>query len=337
MSDPALVLVNLGSTASTDVGAVRAYLNEFLMDRHVIDVAWPLRRLIVSLVLRTRPKASAAAYRSIWWKEGSPLIVISQRLQARMAERWDGPVHLAMRYGKPSIEHVLLVLKGQGVEQVVLAPLYPQFAESTVTTVIEEAERVIRRHRLKLELKILPPFYDHPAYINALAESARASLAHGYDHLLLSFHGLPERHIRRADPTKRYCLCRANCCQKADGNVLANCYRAQCTRTSEHLTHALGVPRDRWSMAFQSRLGRTKWIEPYTDEVIAALATRGVKKLLVMCPAFVADCIETLEEIGLRGRETFRAAGGEELVLIPCLNDRPEWVTALVAMCRSLK
>lgn len=337
MADPALVLVNLGSTASTEVVDVRAYLDQFLMDRHVIDVPWPVRRVIVSMVLRKRPAASAAAYRSIWWDEGSPLVVISRRLQARVSENWDGPVELAMRYGEPSIERALVALEQRGIREALLAPLYPQFAESTVTTVIEEAQRVIRRHRLALQLKILPSFYDQPAYISALAASARAWLAQeGYDHLLLSYHGLPERHIRRADPTRNHCLCSDDCCQHAGGAVLANCYRAQCVRTSQQLARELGVPAGLWSMAFQSRLGRTKWIEPYTDEVIAALAAGGVKKLLVMCPAFVADCIETLEEIGLRGRAAFRAAGGEELVLIPCLNDSPGWVAALTRMCREL-
>ncbi|MER3546493.1 MAG: ferrochelatase [Rhodanobacteraceae bacterium] len=336
MADPALVLVNLGSTPSTEVADVRAYLNQFLMDPYVIDLPWPLRRLIVSMVLRKRPAASAAAYRSIWWKEGSPLIVISKRVQAKMAGRWDGPVELAMRYGEPSIESVLVALEQQGVRDAVLVPLYPQFAASTVTTAVEAARRVVRRHRLALRLEIVPPFYDQPSYIAALADSARVHLAQGYDHLLLSYHGLPERHIRKADPTGKHCLCSDGCCERADAAVLARCYRAQCVRTSERLVQQLDVPPDRWSMAFQSRLGRTKWIEPYTAAAIEALAARGVKKLLVMCPGFVADCIETLEEIAIRGRDTFRAAGGAELVLIPCLNDQSQWVDALSGLCRHL-
>lgn len=335
MTDPTLVLVNLGSTASTEVADVRRYLNQFLMDRHVIDVPWPLRRFIVSMVLRRRPAASAAAYRSIWWDEGSPLIVISQRLQQKMAAVWNGPVELAMRYGEPSIERVLVDMAKRGVHEAVLAPLYPQFAASTVTTVVEEAQRVVKQHALALRLEIVPPFFDQPAYVTALAASAQTYLSQGYDHLLLSYHGLPERHIHKADPTGCHCLASADCCQRADGEVLAHCYRAQCVRTSGRVTEQLGVPKDRWSMAFQSRLGRTKWIEPYTDATIEHLAAQGVKKLLVMCPAFVADCIETLEEIAIRGRESFRAAGGEELVLIPCLNDQPQWVEALAGLCRS--
>lgn len=335
MPDDALILINLGSTPSTEVADVRRYLNQFLMDRHVIDVPWPVRRLIVSLVLRKRPAASAAAYRSIWWEEGSPLLVIGRRLQAQVAQRWHGaPVELAMRYGEPSIERVLCDLARRGIGRITLAPLYPQFADSTVTTVLEEARRVREHHHLRLDLRVVPPFHDQPEYMSALAASIRPHLHQPYDHLLLSYHGLPERHIRKADSTARHCLCSPDCCQRASGPVLETCYRAQCTLTSERLTTTLGIPRERWSMAFQSRLGRAKWIEPYTEATLQALAAQGVKKLLVACPAFVADCIETLEEIGIRGRETFMAASGEALTLIPCLNDQPQWADALAALCR---
>lgn len=333
MSD-ALLLINLGSTPSTAVADVRRYLDQFLMDRHVIDVPWPLRRLIVSLVLRKRPAASAAAYRSIWWEEGSPLLVISERLRRKLAERWQTPVALAMRYGEPGIGRVLRELAGQGAKRFTLVPLYPQFASSTVTTVVEEANRVVREAGLALELLVVPPFYDRPEYRAALAESVRAGLPRDFDHLLLSYHGLPERHIRKSDPTARHCLASADCCRNASGRVLDHCYRAQCVRTSENLAMDLGLPREQWSMSFQSRLGRAKWIEPYTDTMLETLAARGVRKLAVACPAFVADCIETLEEIGIRGRERFLAAGGEALCLIPCLNDQPQWVDALVRICQ---
>lgn len=337
MTDHALLLVNLGSPASTEVADVRRYLNQFLMDPYVIDVPWPLRRLIVSLILIRRPAASAEAYRSIWWEEGSPLVVLSRRLQAKVAEQWtDGPVELAMRYGEPSIERSLQGLAQRGVRRVTLVPLYPQFADSTVTTVIEEARRVMRQQRLPFALDILPPFYEQPEYLAALAESARPYLEQGYDHLLLSYHGLPERHLHKSDPTGSHCLKGADCCQRASGAILDSCYRAQCMRTSSGLAHALELDAERWSVSFQSRLGRAKWIEPYTDATIEALAARGVKKLLVMCPAFVADCIETLEEIGDEGRAAFRAAGGDDLVLVPCLNDHPQWVSALISLCRRL-
>ena len=334
MTEQALLLVNLGSPASTEVADVRRYLNQFLMDPYVIDLPWPLRRLLVSLILIKRPEQSAPAYASIWWPEGSPLVVLSRRLQEAVKPHWtQGPVELAMRYGEPSIETTLTRLAGQGINQVTLAPLYPQFADSTTTTVIEEARRVIRERGLSLQLSILQPFYDQPEYLEALAASARPHLEQDFDHLLLSFHGLPERHLHKVDPTGSHCLKSDDCCQRAEGAVLASCYRAQCMRTAAGFAAKAGLRDDQWSVSFQSRLGRAKWIEPYTEARLDELAERGVKKLLVMCPAFVADCIETLEEIGDRGREQFVEAGGEELVLVPCLNTHEDWVQALVKLC----
>jgi len=334
MTDHALLLVNLGSPKSTSVADVRSYLNQFLMDPYVIDLPWPVRRLLVSLILIKRPEQSAHAYASIWWDEGSPLVVLSRRLQQQMTAQWtQGPVELAMRYGEPSIESVLTRLANQGIRKVTLAPLYPQFADSTVTTVIEEAWRVVRDKKLDVQFSILQPFYDQPEYLDALAASARPYLEQDYDHLLLSFHGLPERHLTKLDPTGQHCFKDADCCKNASPEVLKTCYRAQCFSVARDFAERLGLPEDKWSVAFQSRLGRAKWIEPYTEARLEALAKQGVKKLLVMCPAFVADCIETLEEIGDRGLEQFREAGGEELVLVPCLNDDPQWAKALNTLC----
>ncbi|UUY08562.1 ferrochelatase [Pseudomonas sp. J452] len=333
MTDHALLLVNLGSPASTSVADVRRYLNQFLMDPYVIDLPWPLRRLIVSLILLKRPAQSAHAYASIWWPEGSPLVVLSQRLQQAITPLWQqGPVELAMRYGPLSIEKALLRLAEQGVKRVTLAPLYPQFADSTTTTVIEEAKRVVREHKLALQFATLAPFYDQPEYLDALVASAQPHLEQGFDHLLLSFHGLPERHLHKLDPSG-HCLKGADCCKTASPQVLANCYRAQCLRSAELFAERAGLKPGQWSVSFQSRLGRAKWIEPYTETRLDELGKAGVKKLLVMCPAFVADCIETLEEIGDRGREQFQAAGGEELVLVSCLNEHPQWVSALKTLC----
>ncbi|MCQ4324076.1 ferrochelatase [Stutzerimonas stutzeri] len=334
MTEQALLLVNLGSPASTEVADVRRYLDQFLMDPYVVDLPWPLRRLLVSLILIKRPAQSAHAYASIWWPEGSPLIVLSRRLQDALLPHWpQGPVELAMRYGEPSIEGALVKLAGQGISQVTLAPLYPQFADSTATTVIQEARRVIRERGLALQLSILQPFYDQPEYLDALVASARPYLEQDFDHLLLSFHGLPERHLHKSDPTGAHCLKGADCCQRAEGEVLASCYRAQCLRSAAGFAARAGLRDDQWSVSFQSRLGRAKWIEPYTETRLDELAGQGVKKLLVMCPAFVSDCIETLEEIGDRGREQFVAAGGEELLLVPCLNSHEEWVQALAKLC----
>ena len=334
MTDHALLLVNLGSPKSTSVADVRSYLNQFLMDPYVIDLPWPVRRLLVSLILIKRPEQSAHAYASIWWDEGSPLVVLSRRLQQQMTTQWThGPVELAMRYGEPSIESVLTRLAAEGIRKVTLAPLYPQFADSTVTTVIEEAKRVVHDKKLNLQFSTLQPFYDQPEYLDALAASARRYVEQDYDHLLLSFHGLPERHLTKLDPTGQHCFKDADCCKNASAEVLKTCYRAQCFSVARDFAERLGLPDGKWSVAFQSRLGRAKWIEPYTEARLEALAQQGVKKLLVMCPAFVADCIETLEEIGDRGREQFREAGGEELVLVPCLNDDPQWAMALNTLC----
>ncbi|WP_028696350.1 ferrochelatase [Pseudomonas cremoricolorata] len=335
MTDHALLLVNLGSPASTSVADVRSYLNQFLMDPYVVDLPWPLRRLLVSLILIKRPEQSAHAYSSIWWDDGSPLIVLTRRLQAAITPYWPhGPVEIAMRYGQPALPEVLSRLAAQGVRQVTLAPLYPQFADSTVTTVVEQARQTIAEHRLALQMRVLAPFYDDPSYIDALANSARPHLEQGYDHLLLSFHGLPERHIRKLLPKgSGHDLRAAQCCAGASAEVRAVCYRGQCQATAKAFAQRLGIADGKWSVSFQSRLGRDKWIEPYTENRLEELARAGVKKLLVMCPAFVADCIETLEEIGMRGSEQFIEAGGEELVLVPCLNDDPHWAEVLARLC----
>lgn len=337
MSTQGLLLVNLGSPASTEVADVKNYLNQFLMDPYVIDLPWPVRRLLVSLILSKRPPESAEAYRQIWWPEGSPLIVLGERLRDLVRQHWtQGPVELGMRYAQPSIENALLSLVKQGATSVVLAPLYPQFADSTTTTAIEETRRVIAKHGLQIELKILPAFYAAQPYLDALVNSAKPALEQEFDHLLLSFHGLPERHLHKTDPTGKHCLASADCCAQASQQVLESCYRAQCLRSAELFAEQAGLKPEQWSVAFQSRLGRAKWIEPYTEEQLDQLAARGVKKLLVMSPAFVADCVETLEELAIRAREQFIAAGGESLELVPCLNDRPDWAKALAELCAEL-
>ena len=334
MTDHALLLVNLGSPASTSVADVRRYLNQFLMDPYVIDLPWPVRRLLVSLILIKRPEQSAHAYASIWWPEGSPLVVLTRRLQEAMRPHWThGPVEIAMRYGEPALPAVLQRLAAQGVRKVTLAPLYPQFADSTVTTVVEQAKATIAEHKLPLDMRVLRPFYDQPEYIDALVASAKPWLEQDFAHLLLSFHGLPERHLKKLDPTGKHNFQAADCCRDASAEMLAVCYRGQCLRTAQAFARQMGLPEGKWSVSFQSRLGKAKWIEPYTEARLDELAKAGVKKLLVMCPAFVADCIETLEEIGDRGREQFIEAGGEELTLVPCLNDHPEWTKALTTLC----
>ena len=328
-AERAVLLVNLGSPDSPAVPDVRRYLDEFLMDPRVIDLPWPIRRLLVSaFVLPTRPQQSGAAYAAIWTDAGSPLKLYTQELAEHLDAVMTLPVRWAMRYGTPSIEQVLREMAADGVRHVDFVALYPHWAMSTSETSIVEAERVVRKHKLPIELEPMAPCYDSPGYIAELAALAREHLQDD-DHLLFSYHGLPERQIRKCDPTGSHCLKVENCCKVDSPAAHARCYRHQVFVTSELVAQELGLPPERWEVSFQSRLGRAKWIEPYTDATLEALPGRGIKRLAVMCPAFVADNLETLEEIGIEGRESFMDAGGERYTLIPCLNARPGWVDFL--------
>jgi protoporphyrin/coproporphyrin ferrochelatase len=326
-----VLLVNLGSPASVSVQDVRRYLNEFLMDGRVIDSPWLLRRLIVSMILIRRPKQSAEAYHKIWRPEGSPLIVTSRRVQSKLQERLAIPVALAMRYQDPSISDAIIGLAEQKVDEILLIPLFPHYAMSSYETAVERVKQVAAKLAPQMLVKVQPPYGDLPDYIEALTASAANYLEAGYDHLLFSFHGVPERHLRKSDPTHRHCLAVPNCCE-GTGPVHATCYRAQCLKTVAAFVKKAGVPSGKFSISFQSRLGRDPWLRPSTDLELAELPKRGVKNLLVICPAFVSDCLETLEEIGIRGRETFLSAGGKEFTQIPCLNEHPRWIAALEKM-----
>ena len=336
MTNRAVLLTNLGSPDNPDIPSVRRYLNQFLMDPLVIQLPWALRRLIVGLfVLPFRPKYSAQAYQSVWMKEGSPLVVLSQQLLDSVKKKTNVPVAMAMRYGKPSIESELLQLSRQhGVEEILLIPLYPHFADSTVKTSIVEAERIIAQHKLNLTLSVFQPFYEHKDYIDALVTSAKPWInsSNDFDHILFSYHGLPESHINKADPTGTHCLKRDDCCQVASP-AHKSCYRHQVFRTTQLFAEKIGLQPEQYTIAFQSRLGKAKWLEPSTVNKLEGLAQSGIKKLLVLCPAFVTDCLETLEEIGIQGSEIFTQAGGETLELIPCLNDHDAWVSVIAGWC----
>jgi protoporphyrin/coproporphyrin ferrochelatase len=332
MSKPAVLLVNLGSPDSPSVPDVRRYLRQFLMDGRVIDAPWPIRfGIVYGCILPFRPKQSAHAYRSIWSTEGSPLIAMSRRVQERLQARVNIPVELAMRYQNPSIESAIKSLANRGVNELLVIPLFPHYAMSSYETAVERVKRAALQQAPQIRLEIVPPYYDQPDYIAALVASAKVYLEGAYDHLLFSFHGLPERHLRKTDPTGCHCLKTPNCCE-VESLAHLTCYRAQCFRTVHAFVRAAGVPNWKFSIAFQSRLGRDPWLQPYTDREIVRLAREGRKRLLVLCPAFVSDCLETLEEIGQRGRETFLAAGGQELTLVPCLNDSLAWIEALENM-----
>jgi ferrochelatase len=300
------------------------------MDGRVLDAPYPIRFCVVYFaILPSRPKQSAEAYEKVWLPEGSPLVVTSQKVQAELQRRVSVPVELAMRYQNPSIESAIKELHKQGVEELLIVPMFPHYAMSSYETAVERVKHVAARKAPRMALCVVPPYYNHRDYIDALVASATEYLSQDYDHLLFSFHGLPERHLRKSDPTCSHCLRVENCCT-ISGAAHQTCYRAQCFKTVDAFVKKADVVR--YSVAFQSRLGREPWLQPYTDQELIRLARDGIKKLLVICPAFVSDCLETLEEMGLRGRDTFLEAGGKQFTLIPCLNEHPAWIDALEKM-----
>ncbi len=334
MNNRAVLLVNLGSPDSPSVADVRTYLREFLMDGRVLDAFYPVRWCVVHLgILPSRPAQSAAAYQKIWTPEGSPLVAIGRKVRDALQAGVNMPVELAMRYRNPSIPDAIRRLRDRRIREVLLIPLFPHYAMSSYETAVVRVREVIARLAPDMSLTVAPPYYDHPDYIRAMTANAAAYLTKPWDHLLFSFHGLPERHMRKSDPTGAHCLSRPDCC--ADGcPVLDTCYRAQCFKTVEAFVRAASIPKEKYSIAFQSRLGREPWLKPHTDVVLEELARAGIRRLAVICPSFVSDCLETLEEIGIRGRESFLAAGGAELTLVPCLNSHPLWIAALGNIAR---
>jgi ferrochelatase len=329
MSKKGVLLVNLGSPDSPKTSDVRRYLREFLMDGRVLDSPYPIRFAVVhGCILPFRPRQAAEAYHKVWLPEGSPLVVTSRNVQRKLQALVPIPVELAMRYQNPSIRHALRQLLGKGVDEVLLISMFPHYAMSSHETVVVKVKKELSRMAPRAGLKVVPPYYDDPDYINALVAVAQPVLQQPHDHLLFSFHGLPERHLRKSDPTGGHCLRAMNCCETVSP-AQATCYRAQCFKTVRAFAAKTGIPVKEYSVAFQSRLGRDPWLQPYTDQELPRLAMKGYKRLVVMCPAFVTDCLETLEEMGMRGRKTFLDAGGQEFHLIPCLNEHPLWLAFL--------
>lgn len=331
MSKKAILLVNLGSPDSYEVKDVKEYLREFLMDERVIDKPYWFRYLLIEgIILNTRPPKSAEAYKSIWWEEGSPLIVLSKQLKDEVQKFTDLPVGLGMRYGNPSIEQGMeeLVDQNPDLEEIQMIPLYPHYAMSSYETVVVKAREVAEQKFPKLKLSIKDVFYNDEAYLDALAKSIAPSLEEDYDQILFSYHGIPERHVQKTDVTNAHCLMVKDCCSK-DSPAHQTCYRHQVFKTTEEVVKRLGVPKEKYSNSFQSRLGRDPWLQPFSDQVIKALPSKGIKKLVVVCPAFVSDCLETIEEIGEEAREFFIENGGEQFTLIPCLNTSEDWARLL--------
>jgi ferrochelatase len=328
-----LLLINLGTPDEPTTPAVRRYLREFLSDPRVIDINPVGRALLLNLIiLPTRPAKSAHAYRSIWDPQrGSPLLAYSRDLAAGVAAKLGSSWHveLAMRYGKPSIPSALDALRAANVDRIVVLPLYPQYAASSTATSVARVMELVGERWDTVPLDIVPAFYADEGFLAAFTEVARPVLADlRPDHVLFSFHGLPERQIKKSDPSGAHCLT-DRCCDAITAKN-AGCYRAQSYATARALATRLAVTD--YTVCFQSRLGKTPWITPHTDVLIDELAKQGKKRVAVMCPAFVADCLETLEEIGIRAREQFKAAGGDELVLVPSLNATPRWIEAVCAI-----
>ena len=331
MSQRAVLLVNLGSPDSPSVPDVRRYLREFLGDERVLDLPAPARWLLLEgIILRTRPKNSAHAYASVWTTEGSPLIAMSQKVQRDLAATLgaDTPVYLAMRYGSPSIAQVVGQLVADGVQEVLLFPQYPHYAMSSWETVVVRVMEEVARQAPALGVTTVQPFYEDADYIEALHAVAAPHLAKGYDHLLFSYHGLPVRHMRKADSSHAHCMTVTDCCNSCSP-AHATCSRAQCFATTRAFVKRAGLEPAKYSVSFQSRLVGEPWLEPFTDKEFERLPKAGVKNILVMCPAFVTDCLETLEEIAGRGRDSFIAAGGVKFLQIPCLNDHPAFIDFL--------
>jgi ferrochelatase len=370
MSKRAVLLANLGSPDSASVPDVRRYLSEFLGDARVIDrprTAW-LRSLLVNrVIIPRRVEKSAHAYASIWTEAGSPLIATSESVREKLAARLAGPagvakpaemagptglarmagmdektgsagdadcaVYLAMRYCKPSIASVIARMAADGVGRVLLFPQYPHYAMSSWETVVVEVYEQAAKLAPAMRVDCVQPFYNDGDYLSALAESAKPYLAQPHDHVLISFHGIPERHLRGADSSRAHCLCVGNCCE-IESPVQATCYRAQVFKTARAFAARAEIAKEKYSITFQSRLAGEPWLSPYTDVALARFPARGVKRLLVISPAFVTDCLETLEELSVAGKKTFIGAGGEFFQQIPCLNDQRAYIDFLEGRVR---
>ena len=334
MGRDGVLLMNVGTPDEPTVASVKTYLREFLLDPDVIDIPAPLRHLLVrGIILRTRPKKIAPRYESIWMDGGSPLRVYTQRicdkLQVKMKET---PCVVGMRYGNPSIRSALESLKEQGVTRVLLAPLFPHYAQATTESSVKHAFNELNAMNWTPDILELGHFETENEFVDPLAESIRPHLNEN-THLLFSYHGLPISHVKRIDTSKKHCQKVANCCEiTCDANAL--CYGRHCSETTHAVVERLGLTDEQWSMSYQSRLGPVKWLEPATTSKVEELVKRGIKNIVVVAPAFLADGLETLEELDIELREDFLEMGGEELTVVKCLNDDDQWIDGLESLVR---
>lgn len=322
-----IILVNLGTPDEPEKKAVKKYLNEFLMDKYVIDIPYFSRLLLVKgIILNTRPKKSAAAYRKVWTDRGSPLMFHSQDLVDKVQSKIENPVELAMRYNQPSIKSAIIKLKEKGCDEILFFPLYPQYAESSTRTIIEKATIEMKKVAPGIKFDFVDAFYNEEKYISILSSSIQNHLdKNKFDYILFSYHGIPERQLEKADPTKSHCNKIENCCQ-IESDAHQFCYKHQSYVITQKVVEKLNLKKGTYGSSFQSRLGRTEWVKPYTDFRLKELPGEGKKRLLVVTPSFVADCLETIEEIGMEGKEVFLENGGEEYDLVECFNSSNDWV-----------
>ncbi len=326
----AYILSNIGTPEAPTKEAVGPYLTEFLTDPDVIPLPFLLRHLLVrGIIVPFRAPASAAKYKQVWTPEGSPLLVNSKLLQQKLKAHLDGPVFLGMQFGNPSMESAFLAARAEGCERVVLVPVYPQYAEATTGSSVRKATALAKKHRFPAPT-IFPSFATADFYIRPFAARIAERLK-GDEHVLFSFHGLPESQVKKGAPG---CLVAQNCCDRPI-ETLGKCYRAQSFATARALASSLGLKAGTWSVSFQSRLGKAKWIQPYTDAVLRGLPEKGVKKVVVVSPAFVSDCLETLEELGVEGKDDFISAGGQSYELVPCLNGDEAFAEGFAASLRA--
>jgi len=331
MSKRAVLIANLGSPDSTSIPDVRRYLREFLGDERVIDLPAALRWLLLeAIILPTRPKRTAHAYSKVWTPEGSPLIATSRSVQAKLSKALgpEVPVHIAMRYGNPSIASALRALSDEGATEVLLFPQYPHYAMASWETVVARIYEEAARQAPGMKISTVQPFFGDQDYIDMLIAVANPTLAAPYDHLLFSYHGIPERHLRKADSSHAHCTVVSDCCNTCSP-AQATCYRAQCVRTTAEFARRAGLDPAKYSISYQSRLAGEPWLRPFTDFELVRLPKAGVKRLLVICPSFLADCLETLEEIAMVGKETFLQAGGESFDKVSCPNDHTVFIEFL--------
>ena len=337
MGKKGILLVNLGTPDSPEVGDVRKYLDEFLMDERVIDVNVFNRTLLVKgVIVPFRSPKTAKLYKEIWDENGSPLLYISKMQTALVQEALgeDYHVELAMRYQNPSISAALENMKAGLVESIRVIPLFPQYASASTGSVIQKVMEIVGKWQTIPEISFVNSFHDNKLMIETFADNARRYQPETYDHVLFSFHGLPERQLIKCDHSGQHCLKKDNCCVTLT-DVNKFCYSAQSYDTARLIAAELNIPAEKYSVCFQSRLGKEPWVQPYTSDVLKELAAKGKKRLLVFCPAFVADCLETLYEISVEYHEDFKALGGEEVQLVASLNDHPKWIEAMVELAKN--